>query len=145
MEIDNELELLVKGPRGSGKTRLLQYLAPLVDEYQQRCFTATGETLHVVMKEETPHGPTKHEEHEDIVRVFRIVEYVGPRRMVEQQVSQSIHGTALWRGLRTVRISAATIGDFAQLVSQEEVKKLERESNQGSTGEDIPSHSLDEG
>ena len=29
---------------------------------------------------------------EDIVRVLRLVEYIGPRSMVEKQVEASIHG-----------------------------------------------------
>jgi hypothetical protein len=45
----------------------------------------------------------------DIVRVLRIVEYVGERSAVEQQVARSIHGT---RVPGAVAISVTTLGEF---------------------------------
>ena len=29
----------------------------------------------------------------DIVRVLRVIEYVGPRDLIEKQIEHSIHGT----------------------------------------------------
>lgn len=57
----------------------------------------------------------------DIIRVLRIVEYVGPRDLVEAQVARSIHGTREFgtREFRSVRISAATIGTFPEILKQE--------------------------
>ena len=50
----------------------------------------------------------------DIVRVLRVIEYTGPRDVVEMQVARSLHGTRYGctiRG-RTCLITAATVGDF---------------------------------
>lgn len=51
---------------------------------------------------------------EDIVRVLRVVEYIGPRELVDQQIAASLHGE---RRVRTsqgheggVLIRAATVG-----------------------------------
>ena len=60
----------------------------------------------------------------DIVRVLRLVEYVGPRDLVEEQVKRSIHGTRIGRLARSghpdevVRITATTIGEFPQNLEQ---------------------------
>lgn len=56
----------------------------------------------------------------DIVRVLRIVEYVGPRDLIEKQIEQSIHGTRKFgpRGLE-VTIRAATIGGYPEILGQE--------------------------
>lgn len=49
----------------------------------------------------------------DIVRVIRIIEYVGPRKEVQDQVRNSIHGTKLiYDG--AVRLTAVTIGEFPE-------------------------------
>jgi hypothetical protein len=54
----------------------------------------------------------------DIVRVLRIVEYVGPRDWVEQTVAGSINGTRVIAADR--HISAATIGAFPEILKKEE-------------------------
>jgi len=49
----------------------------------------------------------------DIVRVLRLVEYVGQRHLVEQTVARSIHGT--WPKTDAgLRITAVTIGEFPE-------------------------------
>lgn len=46
----------------------------------------------------------------DIVRVFRLVEYVGERLQVEKQISMSVHGSR--SGMTGVVITAQTLGEF---------------------------------
>lgn len=57
---------------------------------------------------------------EDIVRVLRIIEYVGSRADVEQQVAKSIHGQRIIpiAGLSTMTITAATIGEFPEIMKE---------------------------
>jgi hypothetical protein len=56
----------------------------------------------------------------DIVRVLRVIEYVGPRDAIEYQLSTSLHGTN-WKYNHAfkadIRISVATIGDFAEILA----------------------------
>ncbi len=52
---------------------------------------------------------------EDIVRVIRIVEYVGPRQWVESTVERAIHGTKVLG--RNQRISAVTLGAFPEIMA----------------------------
>ena len=60
----------------------------------------------------------------DIVRVFRIVEYVGPRRMVELIVENSVHGTKRLCGpASNVTIRAATLGTYPEILEREEDKE----------------------
>ncbi len=54
----------------------------------------------------------------DIVRVFRMIEYVGPRDQVEEQISHSVHGSR--RGIKDVVITATTLGTFAEVVQRGE-------------------------
>ncbi len=58
---------------------------------------------------------------EDIVRVLRLVEYMGPRSWVEEQVKRSILGTKVIElkqgGTATIR--AFTLGEFPEVVSRE--------------------------
>lgn len=50
---------------------------------------------------------------EDIIRVLRVIEYVGPRSRVEETVARSIHGEKdAGRGLT---IKAATIGTYPEI------------------------------
>ena len=49
----------------------------------------------------------------DIVRVLRIIEYVGSRERVEETVRQSIQGDKVMRDL-TIR--AATIGTYPEIL-----------------------------
>ncbi len=51
---------------------------------------------------------------EDRVRVLRLIEYEGPRKDVEAQVSQSIQGTRI--GMKTVRITVVTLGQFPEVI-----------------------------
>lgn len=54
---------------------------------------------------------------EDIVRVLRVVEYVGPRSRVEDVVSRSIHGEKdAGEGLV---IRAATVGLYPEIIERE--------------------------
>jgi hypothetical protein len=47
---------------------------------------------------------------EDIVRVVRIIAYVGPRSKVEKQIANSLHGTKDHGN--GVRISVVTVGEY---------------------------------
>ena len=51
---------------------------------------------------------------EEIVRVLRLVEYEGPRKEVEEQVRNSIHGTRM--GMKCVRITAVTLDQFPEVL-----------------------------
>lgn len=52
---------------------------------------------------------------EDTVRVTRIVEYVGLRSLVEEQVKGSIHGTkVVSKGRLTIR--ATTLGEYPDII-----------------------------
>lgn len=62
----------------------------------------------------------------DTVRVLRIVEYVGDRDAVEEQVRVSLHGER--KGMHgRVTIRAATIGDYPELL----VRGLPQEDSSG--------------
>lgn len=65
--------------------------------------------------------PRSSEMSKEIIRVLRIVEYTGPREMVEAQVSSSIHGQVIY-GHITIR--AATIGLYPEILEgvQDETK-----------------------
>ena len=52
---------------------------------------------------------------EDIIRVIRIIEYVGPRSKVEENVRQSIHGVKdCPNGLK---ITAVTLGEYPDVLA----------------------------
>ena len=56
----------------------------------------------------------------DKIRVLRIVEYVGPREMVERQVAASIHGLRrFYRVGEEMQVRAATIGEYPEILEQE--------------------------
>jgi hypothetical protein len=57
----------------------------------------------------------------DIVRVLRIIEYVGPRDKVEKQVAASIHGEKTF-SMGSVTVKAVTIGTYPEIL---EVKQDE--------------------
>lgn len=57
---------------------------------------------------------------QDIVRVLRVIEYVGPRDWVERTLEKSIHGTL--RISEVTTISAVTVGEFAELLSKVDIK-----------------------
>lgn len=60
----------------------------------------------------------------DIIRVLRLIEYEGPRDLVEEQVKKSIHGTR--HGLSkphkdfpdAVRITAVTLGVYPEVIEE---------------------------
>lgn len=52
----------------------------------------------------------------DIVRVLRVIEYVGEREWVESTVANSIQGTKTVSYKGTIR--AATIGSYPEILSQ---------------------------
>lgn len=58
---------------------------------------------------------------QDIVRVLRIVEYVGPRDQVEEQVRRSIHGRCSF--VSAISIRATTIGEFPDILNAAEKEK----------------------
>ena len=78
--------------------------------------------------EERPAGQTtpEIEEHpvvkEDIVRVVRIIEYVGPRSAVERNIATSLHGSRVGsRCEKTGRycvITAATLHEFPEVLER---------------------------
>lgn len=54
----------------------------------------------------------------DTVRVLRVIEYVGPRDLIEKQIQNSIHGTKkIGNG---VTINVATIGSFPEILNADE-------------------------
>ena len=62
----------------------------------------------------------------DIVRVIRIVQYVGPRESVEKQIAKSIQGSRFC-GLREgpIVISAATLGIFPETLNYRDALTFE--------------------
>jgi hypothetical protein len=56
----------------------------------------------------------------DIIRVLRLIEYEGPRDLVEKQLKMSLHGTR--NGIQdkesSVRITAVTLDQFPQVLSE---------------------------
>lgn len=57
-------------------------------------------------------------EKEDIIRVLRIVEYIGPRSKIEQQVLNSIHGERSFGNYAGITIRAATLGEFPEIMER---------------------------
>lgn len=54
---------------------------------------------------------------EDIVRVIRIYEFSGPRSLIEEQISNSIHGEKVLNTPKgRVVIKAATLGNYPELL-----------------------------
>lgn len=57
----------------------------------------------------------------DIVRVLRIVEYVGPREAIESQIERSIHGTRRFPVVDgEVVITATTLGTIPELLGNKQ-------------------------
>jgi hypothetical protein len=52
---------------------------------------------------------------DDIVRVFRILEYVGPRSFVEMQLRHAVHGT---KNFGNIALTATTLGEFPEIVKR---------------------------
>jgi hypothetical protein len=58
----------------------------------------------------------------DLVRVLRVIEYVGDRDVIEEQINGSLgDGTHLYRHGR-VEVRVATIGGFPEILSNGEIK-----------------------
>jgi len=53
----------------------------------------------------------------EIVRVLRIVEYIGPRKDVENAVERSVHGTKRIGASGTLLIRATTLGEYPELMA----------------------------
>lgn len=65
-----------------------------------------------------------------IVRVLRLLEYVGEREMVESALQRSIKGTLLVPGAKHgdrvgLIIRAATLGDFPEIMTDEQVQSVD--------------------
>ena len=63
---------------------------------------------------------------DDIIRVLRLVEYVGPRRKIEQQIENSLHGT---KRFNEITIRATTIGEFPEIMERRNATSVENETN----------------
>lgn len=61
--------------------------------------------------------PLPNHQSQDLVRVLRIIEYTGPRKRVERQIQESLHGTKNC-GFGLV-IRAATIGTYPEILNSE--------------------------
>lgn len=57
----------------------------------------------------------------EIVRVLRVIEYIGPRGWVEDIVSRSIQGTK--KIGKDTFIRGATIGNYPEILNQQEETK----------------------
>lgn len=57
----------------------------------------------------------------DIIRVLRIIEYVGPRDLVENQIIRSIHGSKFYGPKGECRITVTTLGNFPDILDAVEV------------------------
>jgi hypothetical protein len=54
----------------------------------------------------------------DTIRILRIIEYVGTREAVEEQIRLSLHGSR--EGVRGCKITATTLGTFPEILAREE-------------------------
>ena len=62
---------------------------------------------------------------EDIVRVLRVIEYVGPRSVVEKAIKKAIHGIKTIEGANgPLEIRAATIGLVPDILEMGRVEEL---------------------
>lgn len=64
---------------------------------------------------------------EDIVRVLRVLEYVGPRKWVEETVARSVHGTRVV-GTLGGEIRGATVGTFPEVLQSAASREAEAQS-----------------
>lgn len=57
----------------------------------------------------------------DIIHVLRLIEYVGPRDLVEDQLTKSIYGTRTVDkpGGRSITIRAVTLGEVSEILGRE--------------------------
>lgn len=55
----------------------------------------------------------------DTIRVFRLIEYYGPRDKVEEEIAKSIHGERIF--FNEVRVRATTVGPTHDIVTTDEL------------------------
>jgi len=60
----------------------------------------------------------------NLVRVLRVIEYVGTREWVEDIVSKSVHGV---KTLGNGQIRASTIGEFPDILSYNDSAKIKKD------------------
>lgn len=60
---------------------------------------------------------------EDIIRVLRITEYVGPRKATEKQISESLHGSK-YIPSTGVTITSTTLGTYPEIISKETIEEI---------------------
>lgn len=65
----------------------------------------------------------------DIVRVLRVIEYVGSRQNIELQMRLSLHGER--QGVGDVIIKAATIGNYPEVLEQDQQQSGDKETGLG--------------
>lgn len=62
---------------------------------------------------------------EDVVRVLRIIEYIGPRSWVENTVTRSIHGKRMINADSSITV--VTLTEYPEILEQ--ALEQEKESN----------------
>lgn len=79
----------------------------------------------------------------DVIRVLRLVEYIGPRAAVEEQIEKSIHGVRRIGDSQQdghwVRIRATTLGEAAEILSEAEAEAAKQSAAQASYPGQSPS------
>ena len=89
---------------------------------------------------------------EDIIRVLRVIEYIGPRSLVEAQVKNAIHGEKVidrhggrsyYGGEPKITIRAATVGSYPDILEMARGTKTYRfkdgEANESNAPKEVPS------
>ena len=59
---------------------------------------------------------------EDIIRVLRIVEYVGPRKATEKLISESLHGSR-YMSKSGITITSTTLGTYSEILELHKERK----------------------
>lgn len=81
--------------------------------------TITREKLFALLENELEQLEQENRTREEIVRVLRLVEFEGPRELVEKQIAHSVHGTRVFQPKpdgREVRITAVTLDCFPEVL-----------------------------
>lgn len=55
---------------------------------------------------------------EDTIRVLRVIEYTGPRSLVEKQIANSLHGEKRTGPGEQITIRVATLGTFPEILEK---------------------------
>lgn len=64
----------------------------------------------------------------DIVRVLRIIEYIGHRNRVEEVVKNSVHGTKICDSAKgLLSIHAVTLGLYPEILLQNSIQENKNE------------------